>query len=70
MPAGQTELVDALYRNSVKIIAVVASDGAVDLSFADKCAAVLLTYRAGQEGSRAVLDILNGVLSRVAEPLK
>lgn len=61
LPAGQTELVDALYRNSVKIIAVVASDGAVDLSFADKCAAVLLTYRAGQESSRAVLDILKGI---------
>ena len=32
LPAGQTELVDALYRNSVKIIAVVASDGAVTLA--------------------------------------
>ncbi|MDE5666871.1 MAG: glycoside hydrolase family 3 C-terminal domain-containing protein, partial [Clostridia bacterium] len=61
LPAGQTELIDALYKNSVKIIAVVASDGSVDLGFADKCAAVLLTYRAGQEGSRAVLDILKGI---------
>lgn len=61
LPAGQSELIDALYNSSVKIIAVVASDGNVDLGFADKCAAVLLTYRAGQEGARAVLDVLKGI---------
>lgn len=61
LPEGQLELIEELYKNGVKIIAVVASDGPVDLAFAEKCAAVLLTYRGGQGTTRAVLDILKGL---------
>lgn len=63
LPQGQIELVDELSANGVKIIAVVASDGAVDCAFAEKCAAALLTYRLGQGGAFAVLDILKGIAS-------
>ncbi len=58
---GQLELVDALYKNGVKIIAVVASDGVIDCAFAEKCSAVLLTFRGGQGTTRAVLDVLKGL---------
>lgn len=70
LPAGQTELIDALYAKSVKIIAVVSSDGAIDCTFAGKCAAVLLTHRLGQGEPSAVLDILKGLATpsgRLAE---
>lgn len=61
LPDGQLELIEELSSRGVKIVAVVASDGAVDLAFADKCAAVLLTYRGGQGVTRAVLDIVKGL---------
>ncbi|MDE7082453.1 MAG: glycoside hydrolase family 3 C-terminal domain-containing protein [Clostridia bacterium] len=61
LPEGQTELIDELFKHGVKIIAVVASDGVIDCAFAEKCAAVLLTYRGGQSATRAVLDILKGL---------
>lgn len=70
LPAGQTELIDELYKNGVKIIAVVASDGVIDCAFAEKCAAVLMTYRGGQGFSRAVFDVLKGIATpsgRLAE---
>lgn len=61
LPAGQLELLEELAKNGVKIIAVVASDGVLDLNFVQKCEAVLLTYRGGQGVTRAVLDIVKGL---------
>lgn len=61
LPDGQKELLDELFSKGVKIIAIVASDGVLDLSFADKCAAVLLTHRGGQGVTRAALDIIKGL---------
>lgn len=61
LPEGQLELLEELTENGVKIIAVVASDGVLDLAFAQKCEAVLLTYRGGQGVTRAVLDIIKGL---------
>lgn len=63
IPAGQGELLDALYRKGVKIIAVVSADRAIDTSFADKCEAVLFDYGAGQGSAQAVFDILTGAIS-------
>ena len=63
LPPEQLELIDALYSHGYGIIAVVACDKDIDLSFADKCKAVLLTYDCGQEGTAAVLDILCGIIS-------
>ncbi len=63
IPAGQTELLDALSRKGVKIIAVVSAERAIDLSFADKCEAVLFSYNAGQGCAQAVFDIITGEIS-------
>ena len=63
LPAGQTELLDALSRKGVKIIAVVSAERSIDLSFADKCEAVLFSYNAGQGSAQAVFDILSGEIS-------
>ena len=62
LPPEQLELIDALHSKDVGIIAVVACDGDIDLSFTDKCKAVLLSYNGGQEGTAAVLDIINGIV--------
>ncbi len=61
LPEGQLALIDELNKNGVKLIAVVASDGIIDFAFAQKCDAVLLTYRGGQGSTRAVLDIIKGI---------
>lgn len=63
LPPEQLELLDTLYSKGYGIIAVVACDMNIDLSFADKCKAVLLTYNCGQEGVAAVLDIVSGLIS-------
>ncbi|MCH5149009.1 MAG: glycoside hydrolase family 3 C-terminal domain-containing protein [Clostridiales bacterium] len=63
LPPEQLELLDTLYSKGYGIIAVVACDRNIDLSFADKCKAVLRTYNCGQEGVSAVLDIISGLIS-------
>ena len=63
LPPEQMELLDALYSRGYGVIAVVACDKNIDMSFADKCKAVLLTYNCGQEGTAAVLDIISGIVS-------
>lgn len=63
LPVGQTELLDALSRKGVKIIAVVSAECAIDLSFASKCEAVLFSYNVGQGGAQAVFDVLTGEIS-------
>ena len=63
IPTGQMELLDALARKGVKIIAVVTAERSIDLSFADKCEAVLFNYNAGQGSAQAVFDIISGEIS-------
>lgn len=63
IPTGQIELLDALSRKGVKIIAVVSAERSIDLSFADKCEAVLFSYNAGQGCAQAVFDIICGEIS-------
>ena len=63
LPTEQTEFIDALAASGKKIVAVVASDGAIDLNFASKCNAVLLTHRGGQKCAHAVFDILTGFVA-------
>lgn len=61
LPAEQLELLNAIAGRHAKIAAVVACGGNIDMSFADLCDAVLLTFIAGQGGTAAALDILTGV---------
>lgn len=63
IPTGQIELLDALSRKGVKIIAVVSAERSIDLSFASKCEAVLFSYNAGQGCAQAVFDIISGEIS-------
>ncbi|MCM1545792.1 MAG: glycoside hydrolase family 3 C-terminal domain-containing protein [Clostridiales bacterium] len=63
LPPEQMELLNAIAGRHAKIAAVVACDGNIDMSFADMCDAVLLTYVSGQGGTVAALDILTGVIS-------
>ncbi len=63
LPAEQMELLNAIAGRHAKIVAVVACDGNIDMSFTDLCDAVLLTYIAGQGGTVAALDILTGMVS-------
>ena len=63
IPTGQMELLDALVRKGVKIIAIVSAERSIDLSFADKCEAVLFSYNAGQGSAQAVFDIISGEIS-------
>ena len=63
LPTGQIELLDALFRKGVKIIAVVAAERAIDMSFADRCEVVLFSYNAGQGTAQAVFDIISGEIS-------
>ncbi|MCM1437710.1 MAG: glycoside hydrolase family 3 C-terminal domain-containing protein [Roseburia sp.] len=63
LPAEQLELLNAIAGRHAKIAAVVSCEGNIDMSFADMCDAVLLTYVSGQGGTVAALDILTGVTS-------
>ena len=63
LPPEQTELLNAIAGRHAKIVAVVACGGNIDMSFADLCDAVLLTYVSGQGGTVAALDMLTGVIS-------
>lgn len=60
LPPEQLGLIDIIAGRGAKIVAVVASQGNIDLSFADKCAAVLLTFVSGQGGTVAALDLITG----------
>ena len=60
LPPEQLELLNALYSRGAKIVAIVAADGAIDLSFDYMCAALLLTGNGGQEAVTASLDIITG----------
>lgn len=60
LPEGQRELLDELSAKKIKYIAVVSADGAIDMPFADRAAAILFTGRGGQSVHAAVADILTG----------
>ncbi|MDE7395838.1 MAG: glycoside hydrolase family 3 C-terminal domain-containing protein, partial [Clostridiales bacterium] len=71
LPDGQIELIDALHRRGIKVIAAVEADGIIDMSFCKKCAAVLYGYRGGQRFADAVYEIVSGKTcpsGRLTEP--
>ncbi len=72
LPGEQLELLNAIAGMHAKIVSVVSCADNIDMSFADKCDAVLLTYVSGQGGTVAALDIITGVVSpsgKLASPL-
>lgn len=63
LPAEQIELIDALKGRGVKIIAVLDAENVTDLSFAEKCCAVLFSARGGQKLANAVFEIITGLVN-------
>lgn len=61
LPEGQKELLIALYDTGVKVVAIVSADGYIDCSIFERCAAVLISFRAGQGETMAILDIIKGI---------
>jgi beta-glucosidase len=61
LPTGQDELIDAVLAANPKTIVLVTSGGGVDTNqWLDRTPAFLQTWYPGQEGGRAVADILLG----------
>ena len=61
IPENQLRALDEIYTTKqIPIVAVIHATGSVDLSFENKCAAILLYGNAGQGISEAILDIITG----------
>ncbi len=72
LPVEQIELIDALSKSGVKIIAVLDSETSLDVSFSEKCDAVLYSARGGQKLANATFEIITGLVSpsgKLARPL-
>ncbi|KAH6683612.1 thermostable beta-glucosidase B [Plectosphaerella plurivora] len=64
MPANQTALIKAVAAASAKTVIVMHAGNPIDVSaFVDDVDAVLLAHFPGQEGTRAIVDILSGNVS-------
>lgn len=63
LPPEQLEIIDALYGSGVKIIAVVAADGSLELPIESKCDAIIYTGRGGQQTAAAVFEIITGFVN-------
>ena len=65
LPANQIAALEKLYKMGKKIIAVVSSDYAIDVTFADKVDALLVAPLNTKYGVEAVLDIITGRMGPV-----
>ncbi|GAA1839518.1 glycoside hydrolase family 3 C-terminal domain-containing protein [Agromyces salentinus] len=64
LPAGQTELLDAVLAANASVVVVLSNGGVVRLSgFADRVPAILEGWLLGQAGGGAVADVLYGVVN-------
>lgn len=64
LPAGQDELIAKVAAVNPKVLVVINSGGEVDLSpWKDKVGAVIMAWYGGQEGGRALADIISGKVS-------
>lgn len=64
LPEGQDELIEHIASLNDRVILVVNSGGGIDMSkWHDKVAAILMAWYPGQEGGRAVAEILSGRIS-------
>lgn len=60
VPENQIILLNELYKVNQKIVGVLGAGSAVEMSWSDKCGAILHGYLNGQAGAGAILDLLTG----------
>ena len=61
LPPEQLDVLDAIYNEkTMPIVAVVHAPTLIDLSFEDKCSAIIYVPNVGQNMPKAVLDIITG----------
>lgn len=60
LPDNQLALIEGLTQLNVPLIIVLAGGGVLELPFADKVAAIVHTYLAGQGGAEALVQLLSG----------
>lgn len=64
LPAGQTELLDAVLAANANVVVVLSNGGVVRLSgFADRVPAIVEGWLLGQAGGGAVADVLYGIVN-------
>ncbi len=64
LPEGQAAEIAAVAKLNPNLVVVVNSGGGVDFAqFADKARAILMAWYPGQEGGRAIAEILTGAVS-------
>ena len=64
LPAGQNELIAAAAALNKNTVVIINSGGEVDINpFKDNVAAIIMAWYGGQEGGRALADIISGKVS-------
>lgn len=63
LPQEQLEVLNRIAKTETKIVAVVISETMVDLSFVDLCDALIYAGELGQEGPKAILDVITGIVN-------
>ena len=63
LPADQLALLDAMRSLGKRVVAVLVGSVDIDMSWEDKCDALLLAGNCGQAGTKAVLRVLSGEVS-------
>ncbi|MBO5418765.1 MAG: glycoside hydrolase family 3 C-terminal domain-containing protein [Bacteroidales bacterium] len=63
LPAGQDELIDEVCALNDNVIVIVNSGGEIAVPWLDKVKALLMAWYPGQEGGKAMADILYGKIS-------
>ena len=64
LPEGQNELIAAAAALNKNLVVIINSGGEVDITpFKDKAAAIIMAWYGGQEGGKALADIVSGKVS-------
>jgi len=64
LPEGQNELIAAVAALNSNTVVIINSGGEVDITpFKDKVAAIIMAWYGGQEGGKALADIISGKVS-------
>jgi beta-glucosidase len=60
LPDAQIKLLEAIYSKNQNIIVILSTGSVVELPFADKVQAILITYLTGEAGGEALAKLLTG----------